>query len=42
MRLKQTTTVSHMPGYVDAEPKKTLKWVCPDCEYFEEVEGENA
>ena len=42
MQLKQTTSVSHIPGYVDAEPKKTLEWVCPDCDYFEEVEGENA
>ena len=38
MQLKQTTSVSHIPGDVDAAPKKTLEWVCPDCDYFEEVE----
>ncbi len=42
MQLKQTTSVSHIPGYNDPEPKKTLEWVCPDCDYFEEVDGENA
>ena len=41
MQLKQTTSVSHIPGYADAAPKKTLEWVCPDCDYFEEADGEN-
>jgi hypothetical protein len=42
MRLKQTVSVSHIPGYVDTAPKKTLEWVCPDCDYFEEADGESA
>jgi hypothetical protein len=42
MRLEQRTTISHVPGYGDSAPKKTLEWVCPDCDYFEEVDGENA
>jgi rubredoxin len=42
MRLKQTTTVAHIPGYEDPAPKKTLEWVCPDCDYFEDADGENA
>jgi rubredoxin len=41
MQLKQTT-VPPVPGYVDTTPKKTLEWVCPDCDYFEEADGENA
>ena len=41
MRIKETTSVSHIPGYVDEKPKKTLEWVCPDCDYFEEVDGES-
>ena len=40
MRLEQTSTVSHIPGYVDPEPKMTLEWVCPDCDYFEDADGE--
>ena len=42
MELKQTTSVSHIQGYTDATPKATLEWVCPDCDYFEEADGENA
>ncbi|MGC4082622.1 MAG: hypothetical protein QM736_11055 [Vicinamibacterales bacterium] len=42
MQLKQTTSVSHIPGYSDPSPKTTMEWVCPDCDYFEEAEGENA
>ena len=42
MKLKQTTSVPRIPGYTDAPPKETLEWVCPDCDYFEEADGENA
>jgi rubredoxin len=42
MHLKQTTSVSHIPGYTDSPPRKTLEWVCPDCDYFEEADGESA
>ena len=41
MQLKQTTSVQPIPGYTDAEPKTTLEWVCPDCDYFEEADGED-
>jgi ssDNA-binding Zn-finger/Zn-ribbon topoisomerase 1 len=41
MQLKQTT-IPPVPGYTDTTPKKTLEWVCPDCDYFEEADGENA
>ncbi len=40
MQLKQST-VPPVPGYTSATPKKTLEWVCPDCDYFEEADGEN-
>ena len=40
MRLKVTLTVAHIPGYDDPNPKETLEWVCPDCDYFEEFEGD--
>jgi rubredoxin len=42
MQLKLVTSVSQVPGYSQAQPKKTLEWVCPDCDYFEEADGENA
>ena len=41
MQLKQTT-FPPVPGYTDTTPKKTFEWVCPDCDYFEEADGENA
>jgi ssDNA-binding Zn-finger/Zn-ribbon topoisomerase 1 len=41
MQLKQTT-LPPVPGYSQTTPKKTLEWVCPDCDYFEEADGENA
>lgn len=40
MQLKQTTTVAHIPGYEDASPRKNWEWVCPDCDYFEDADGE--
>jgi len=42
MHLKQTTVVTHIPGYVDTKPKRVVEWVCSDCDYFEEADGENA
>jgi hypothetical protein len=40
MRLVEKETVSYLPGYGDSAPKKTLEWICPDCDYFEEVDVE--
>jgi YgiT-type zinc finger domain-containing protein len=42
MHLKQTTVVTRIPGYVDTKPKQVVEWVCSDCDYFEEADGENA
>jgi rubredoxin len=43
MHIKIRHTVVHVPGQHDAPPKKSLEWVCPECDYFEEAEdGENA
>jgi len=33
MDLKRTQRVTQVPG----NPKATAEWVCPDCDYFEEV-----
>ena len=40
MQLKVTTIVPHIPGYDSPNPRKTLEWVCPDCDYFEEVDDD--
>jgi acetone carboxylase gamma subunit len=38
MRLVVVQSASHIPGYEDTSPKQTREWVCPDCDYFEEVD----
>ena len=40
MQLKITQTVVRVPGNPTGTTKSTREWVCPDCDYFEEVEEE--
>jgi transposase len=40
MRRKDIELVDIIPGTTEAKRKKTSEWVCPECEYFEEIEGE--
>ena len=40
MRLKVTETVLHVPGNPHDTTKASREWVCPDCDYFEEAEGD--
>ena len=42
MRLRQTQTVVRVPGNPNATTRVSEEWVCPDCDYFEEVDGENS
>ena len=42
MRLKIRTVVARIPGQHDVPAKTSAEWVCPDCDYFEEADGENA
>jgi hypothetical protein len=42
MGLKQTQQVVRVPGDPRATTRATAEWVCPECDYFEEAEGENA
>jgi rubredoxin len=42
MKMKQNTTVTHVPGYPNATTRITMEWVCPDCDYFEEAEEESS
>jgi hypothetical protein len=41
MQMKTTETVVLVPGNPKGTTRKTSEWVCPDCDYFEEVEQEN-
>jgi C4-type Zn-finger protein len=40
MRIKETETVNQIPGTAEFKRLKVSEWVCPECEYFEEVEEE--
>ena len=42
MRLRERTNVEHVPGTAQAVTHTTREWICPECDYFEEVEGEVA
>jgi C4-type Zn-finger protein len=40
MRLKDTELVDTIPGTAEAKRHKIVEWICPECDYFEEVEEE--
>ena len=40
MRLRETQNVVQVPGNPNATMTASREWVCPDCDYFEEVEEE--
>jgi hypothetical protein len=40
MRRKDIELVDYVPGTTEAKRRKVSEWVCPECEYFEEIEGE--
>jgi hypothetical protein len=40
MRLKLGQHVVRVPGNPDDTTRNTAEWVCPDCDYFEEAEGD--
>ncbi len=38
MRLRRSETVVQIPGNPTATTRLQAEWVCPDCDYFEEVD----
>jgi acetone carboxylase gamma subunit len=40
MRFREAQTAVRVPGNPNATVRVTREWVCPDCDYFEEVEEE--
>jgi hypothetical protein len=38
MRRHERTTVDRVPGNAQVRTSTYFEWVCPDCDYFEEVE----
>ena len=42
MRLKLIEAIVQIPGNPKPTSAPVREWVCPDCDYFEEAEGEGA
>ena len=42
MRLQPLEQVSRIPGTLQQSVRHILEWMCPECDYYEEAEGEIA
>ena len=40
MRVREVKSTVQIPGNPSATTRVAREWVCPDCDYFEEVEEE--
>lgn len=38
MRLKRSDTFVQIPGNPRPTPRVAVEWICPECDYFEEVD----
>jgi transposase len=38
MRLREREVVDRLPGTAESKTTKSREWVCPECDYFEDVE----
>jgi C4-type Zn-finger protein len=38
MRLREREVTDHVPGTPQVKTTQFYEWVCPECDYFEEVE----
>ena len=41
MKVRESQTVVRVPGNPAPTTRMTREWVCPDCDYFEDAEGED-
>jgi len=42
MHLKEREIVDRVPGTSQTKSTKSREWVCPECDYFEDADGEEA
>jgi hypothetical protein len=40
MRLEPVEQISRIAGTLQNSTRHVLEWRCPDCDYFEEVDGQ--
>jgi uncharacterized protein with PIN domain len=38
MRQKEREEINYVPGTSEAKTTMIAEWICPDCDYYEEVE----
>jgi rubredoxin len=38
MHIKTSEQITHVPGNPRPTRRTTAEWICPECDYFEEVE----
>jgi acetone carboxylase gamma subunit len=38
MQLREGEATERVPGYTQTKTQSYREWVCPECDYFEEVE----
>ncbi|HTM02036.1 MAG TPA: hypothetical protein VL173_00915 [Vicinamibacterales bacterium] len=41
MRLRERAVTVHVPGTPQTKTTEFREWVCPECDYFEDVEDGN-
>ena len=41
MRRKDREAISYVPGTSEARTTRFREWICPDCDYFEEIEDDH-
>lgn len=42
MQLSEREVTDRVPGTLQTRTSKTTEWVCPECDYYEEAEDEDA
>ena len=40
MRVRMAERIDHIPGTQQVVKREYREWICPECDYFEEVEAE--
>jgi hypothetical protein len=41
MQLRESQVTDRLPGTLQMKTAKTVEWVCPECDYFEDAEAED-
>ena len=39
MRVRDREIINRVPGTIQTQTSRSREWVCPECDYFEEIEN---